>query len=148
MSGINPRFRRLLTCYSPVRRSSTPKGLSARLACVKHAASVRPEPGSNSPLNDRNQHDPKTAPETSYPTTSHHHGQIRHGTLRPVDGGSTSLNALAFSTLLSSQETDAHRRVSSRFPVGATSLIYPRFSIRSNQRFRIYRSQFGFLYLP
>jgi hypothetical protein len=25
------------------------KGLSARLACVKHAASVRPEPGSNSP---------------------------------------------------------------------------------------------------
>src|SRR5262249_19267770 len=41
---------RLLTCYSPVRRSSTPKGLSARLACVKHAASVRPEPGSNSPL--------------------------------------------------------------------------------------------------
>ena len=25
------------------------------------------------------------------------------------DGGSTSLNALAFSTLLSSQETDAHR---------------------------------------
>ncbi|MCK2221447.1 hypothetical protein MF672_047730 [Actinomadura sp. ATCC 31491] len=43
---------RLLTCYSPVRRSSTPKGLSARLACVKHAASVRPEPGSNSPNND------------------------------------------------------------------------------------------------
>ncbi len=26
-------------------------GLSVRLACVKHAASVRPEPGSNSPLN-------------------------------------------------------------------------------------------------
>src|SRR5690348_16479026 len=25
------------------------KGLSARLACIKHAASVRPEPGSNSP---------------------------------------------------------------------------------------------------
>ena len=37
------------TCYSPVRHSSTPKGLSVRLACVKHAASVRPEPGSNSP---------------------------------------------------------------------------------------------------
>ena len=27
------------------------RGLTARLACVKHAASVRPEPGSNSPLN-------------------------------------------------------------------------------------------------
>jgi hypothetical protein len=37
------------TCYSPVRHSSTPKGLSVRLACVKHAASVRPEPESNSP---------------------------------------------------------------------------------------------------
>ena len=41
------------TCYSPVRHSSTHHqkvvGLSVRLACVKHAASVRPEPGSNSP---------------------------------------------------------------------------------------------------
>ena len=36
------------TCYSPVRRS-LPKQL-ARLACIKHAASVRPEPGSNSPV--------------------------------------------------------------------------------------------------
>ena len=47
--GYPKAWGRLLTCYSPVRRSSTPKGLSARLACVKHAASVRPEPGSNSP---------------------------------------------------------------------------------------------------
>ena len=39
------------TCYSPVRHSSTQAslGLSVRLACVKHAASVHPEPGSNSP---------------------------------------------------------------------------------------------------
>ena len=39
------------TCYSPVRHSSTSAstGLSVRLACVKHAASVHPEPGSNSP---------------------------------------------------------------------------------------------------
>ena len=39
------------TCYSPVRhspRQPKPPG-SVRLACVKHAASVRPEPGSNSP---------------------------------------------------------------------------------------------------
>jgi hypothetical protein len=51
LSRSYPRAKgRLLTCYSPVRRSSTPKGLSARLACMKHAASVRPEPGSNSPL--------------------------------------------------------------------------------------------------
>jgi hypothetical protein len=42
----------LPTCYSPVRHSiHPPKGaLIVRLACVKHAASVHPEPGSNSPL--------------------------------------------------------------------------------------------------
>ena len=34
--------------YSPVRHS----GIAARvrLACIRHAASVHPEPGSNSPL--------------------------------------------------------------------------------------------------
>ena len=41
---------RLSTCYSPVRRSRVPKDLTARLACLKRAASVRSEPGSNSPL--------------------------------------------------------------------------------------------------
>src|SRR4051812_7147129 len=49
------------TCYSPVRRSCTPKGLTARLACVKRAASVRPEPGSNSPT--------KTGPTKGRPQT-------------------------------------------------------------------------------
>jgi hypothetical protein len=53
LSRCYPRRRdRSLTCYSPVRRSPiTLAGhRSARLACVKHAASVRPEPGSNSPV--------------------------------------------------------------------------------------------------
>src|SRR5690606_6818207 len=50
VSQAYPRVQgRSPTCYSPVRHSSTPKGLSVRLACVKHAASVRPEPESNSP---------------------------------------------------------------------------------------------------
>src|SRR3712207_524838 len=48
--GLRGRF---LTCYSPVRRSVTTgvatSGDPARLACIRHAASVRPEPGSNSP---------------------------------------------------------------------------------------------------
>ena len=48
------------TCYSPVRHSSTHHqkvvGLSVRLACVKHAASVRPEPGSNSPTTTHTAH--------------------------------------------------------------------------------------------
>ena len=43
---------RLFTCYSPVCHSILKRASSfrlfVRLACVKHAASVRPEPGSNS----------------------------------------------------------------------------------------------------
>ena len=50
-----PRIGRLLTRYSPVRHSvislpprRTSKKCFVRLECVKHAASVHPEPGSNS----------------------------------------------------------------------------------------------------
>ena len=53
VSGGCPGVRgRLVTCYSPVRHCmSAPKGgLTVRLACVRHAASVHPEPGSNSPF--------------------------------------------------------------------------------------------------
>ena len=39
---------RLHTRYAPVRRSLYPKINTPRLACVKPAASVHPEPGSNS----------------------------------------------------------------------------------------------------
>ena len=42
------------TCYSPVRQSPAGEAsfspAALRLACVKPAASVHPEPGSNSPL--------------------------------------------------------------------------------------------------
>src|SRR5213596_1325014 len=66
VSQAYPRVQgRSPTCYSPVRRSCTPKGLTARLACVKHAASVRPEPGSNSPL--------KTQDWPAEPAISHRH---------------------------------------------------------------------------
>ena len=41
------------------------RGLTVRLACVKHAASVRPEPGSNSPLKNIGKPQPRrTAAET------------------------------------------------------------------------------------
>ena len=50
-----PLMGRLPTCYSPVRHSTsygeckhTVKERCVRLACIRHAASVRPEPGSNS----------------------------------------------------------------------------------------------------
>ena len=41
---------RLPTRYSPVRNSSgeASSSFSVLLACIRHAASVRPEPGSNS----------------------------------------------------------------------------------------------------
>src|ERR1700761_9864863 len=42
----------------------------------------------------------------------------------PRRGFSTFVNALAFSTLLSSQETDAHLVLNFRSPLGATLLIY------------------------
>ncbi len=46
-----PLLGRLPTCYSPVRRcTKSRRTVLARLACVKHAASVRSEPGSNSPV--------------------------------------------------------------------------------------------------
>ena len=56
--GIRRRFQRLFQREGQVAHvllTRSPlvyprKGLTARLACVKHAASVRPEPGSNSPL--------------------------------------------------------------------------------------------------
>src|SRR5262245_40597955 len=57
LSGIRPSFPGLsqsagqithvLLTRSPLEHSR--RSLSVRLACVKHAASVRPEPGSNSP---------------------------------------------------------------------------------------------------
>ena len=50
-SGCPPLRGRSPTCYSPVRHShlqTNPKD-PVRLACIRHTASVHPEPGSNSP---------------------------------------------------------------------------------------------------
>ena len=51
-TGYPPVKGRLHTCYAPVRRSqeSISYLLTPRLACIRPAASVHPEPGSNSPL--------------------------------------------------------------------------------------------------
>src|SRR5699024_3949577 len=59
ISGIRPSFPGLsrnqgqvthvLLTRSPLIHPQQAEGFSVRLACVKHAASVRPEPGSNSP---------------------------------------------------------------------------------------------------
>ena len=49
-TGYPPVKGRLHTRYAPVRHSFKPESLiTVRLACIKPAASVHPEPGSNSP---------------------------------------------------------------------------------------------------
>ena len=52
--GYPPVQGRFYTRYAPVRRSPSKKqaidAVTPRLACVKPAASVHPEPGSNSSL--------------------------------------------------------------------------------------------------
>ena len=63
ISGIRPRFQGLsqkggqvthvLLTRSPLIHPQQVTGFIVRLACVKHAASVRPEPGSNSPSKNR-----------------------------------------------------------------------------------------------
>src|ERR1043166_1340087 len=48
-AGYSPLEGRLPTCYSPVRHcTAVLLQLLVRLACVRRAASVRSEPGSNS----------------------------------------------------------------------------------------------------
>ena len=125
MPGINPRFRRLSQSQGQVAHvllTRSPLGARrhlVRLACVKHAASVRPEPGSNSPLNDCRQDPPQETPETRNPTMSHIMAKTAgQGPKTRPDGGLYIYHALAFSTLLSSQETDAHRRRNYHSPPG------------------------------
>ena len=70
ISGINfgfPKLSRSTRQITHVLLTRSPleyprRGLSARLACVKHAASVRPEPGSNSPSKN---HETKVSEKSS-----------------------------------------------------------------------------------
>jgi hypothetical protein len=128
-SGIRPSFPGLsqsqgqvthvLLTRSPLEYPQ--RGLSARLACVKHAASVRPEPGSNSPSRPHRHTKPQQRSPTcqdqgkSNPsTTPHTHKRRRHipkeiPTTNPNKQGpwhEDKKKALAFNTLLSSQKTD------------------------------------------
>ena len=76
VSQAYPEVRgRSPTCYSPVRHSSTQAslGLSVRLACVKHAASVHPEPGSNSPQKMFQQKQAVKSPIPNQKQTNQHH---------------------------------------------------------------------------
>ena len=57
LSRSEGQIAHVLLTRSPLVYSR--RSLTARLACVKHAASVRPEPGSNSPLNSADDTTPK-----------------------------------------------------------------------------------------
>src|SRR6188768_1329500 len=61
LSRSEGQIAHVLLTRSPLVYSR--RSLTARLACVKHAASVRPEPGSNSPLKMSN-HTPERAQST------------------------------------------------------------------------------------
>src|SRR5919112_5938730 len=88
VSGISRRFRRLSRSEGQVTHvllTRSPlvyprKGLTARLACVKHAASVRPEPGSNSPTKTGPTIAPRTGPRRLNVQTGTKpvHEQARH----------------------------------------------------------------------
>ena len=85
LSGIRPSFPSLsrstgqithvLLTRSPLEHPHQKSGgLSVRLACVKHAASVRPEPGSNSPKKQtKKQNRQKTKKSTKQTTNNKHY---------------------------------------------------------------------------
>src|ERR1700750_1729987 len=73
VSGISFGFPELSRCEGQIAHvllTRSPlvysrRSLTARLACVKHAASVRPEPGSNSPLKSIDHTLPRGSAESS-----------------------------------------------------------------------------------
>ena len=85
LSGIRPSFPSLsrstgqithvLLTRSPLEHphQKNDAGLSVRLACVKHAASVRPEPGSNSPKKQTKKQTQAKNKETNKTTTNNKH---------------------------------------------------------------------------
>ena len=141
--GISHRFRRLsqsegqiahvLLTRSPLVYSR--KSLTARLACVKHAASVRPEPGSNSPLNSYDAHRserqfsdvcPGKRPIRRQNCRNHRFLPKEPSTQQTTPKGHSpcrrvkQTNSSTFDTLLSSQGSSAHRSQAFRPFRGAT----------------------------
>ena len=148
VSGISSRFRGLSRCEGQIAHvllTRSPlvysrRSLTARLACVKHAASVRPEPGSNSPLNSCDS-DPEATVNSwcFYPgkrtitdycqnhrLSYQRNRRRRIPDTRPVQVSRTGIiNSSTFGTLLSSQGSSAHRGQASRPFQGATCKNLP-----------------------
>ena len=60
----------MLLTRSPLIQPNKSQVFSVRLACVKHAASVRPEPGSNSPNKNKNVKAQKNQPTKTRPASN------------------------------------------------------------------------------
>jgi hypothetical protein len=157
ISGISSCFQLLFQCQGQVAHvllTRSPlvyprRGLTVRLACVKHAASVRPEPGSNSPLKsiqkstliesvlfvstrliaDKKTHAGSMSINQRNPN-SDHAPKKRQGA-SSEHGVFVHYLALTFSTLLSSQVSGAHR--AGTFRPGLGQLIYIRSAITPSQ---------------
>ena len=79
-----PLKGRLPTCYSPVRRFTQGRSpFLARLACVRPAANVRSEPGSNSPLKSSTLTPPALMGSLVLPPPNARPGRIRSSTYIP-----------------------------------------------------------------
>jgi hypothetical protein len=162
VSGISHRFRRLsrsegqithvLLTRSPLVYSR--RSLTARLACVKHAASVRPEPGSNSPLKsvDHAGRDPRVElngvsrqerlvdPEIDSTLSYQRNRRLSVGGIaapEPVVDGALLIRSSTFSTLLSSQGSCAHPDRASRLTWGQPNQTYRSRAGASNRRTRV-----------
>jgi hypothetical protein len=117
LSGINLGFPKLsqsagqithvLLTRSPLEHPQ--RGLSARLACVKHAASVRPEPGSNSPKKIQTL---TTKQKPTIKRQSQNHCKTTNPTPknRERSTGKQTNQFIDYHTLLSSQRSGAHQR--------------------------------------
>ena len=99
-------------------RAPSEEGLSARLACVKHAASVRPEPGSNSPKKIQTL---TTKQKPTIKRQSQNHCKTTNPTPkhRERSTGKQTNQFIDYHTLLSSQRSGAHQR---RRPVRAAAM--------------------------
>ena len=152
VSGISFRFPRLSRCEGQIAHvllTRSPlvyprRGLTARLACVKHAASVRPEPGSNSPLKSVDVRAPeggtaiksleypgkscfsvrKDREDFVLPKEPSDDRPDRRTGLCHVDGALINSSS-TFGTLLSSQGSCAHRCQALRPGFGATRTNLP-----------------------
>ena len=97
----------VLLTRSPLIQNQQADPFTVRLACVKHAASVRPEPGSNSP-------NKKQSPEENHPPTPQHNKGNKRATptkkLKNKNRHKNKTNCRQTNTLSSSQTTPTQTR--------------------------------------